>query len=357
MKVLSNSNPDPHGRLGRFATAHRACGWALLLSSLMGLLVASFGCNRSQPYLVSSPSGFLSAGAGSGASPTVPAATAAGSTPGAAAAGSASLGPNAYAAQMAELERRAKLLDENNRQLHTQLAQSQQQMQLYKERSDLMQRQLSDMSGQLQQAKIASSRTAPPSTSSASPSTSLASPSTSLASPSTSSATPSTLSKSPPTDSTRRSGARLTANTSGGVTPDGLKSLGYEVEVKNGVVRLRIPSDQLFQSGSAQPTTSAAGILDRVAEVIKTDYPKQRIAIEGHTDNAPLYGGTYSTSHQLASAQTNAVFEHLTKRNQIPQAQLFTLAHGSNYPLMDNQTPAGRASNRRIEFVIYTETY
>ena len=357
MKVLSNSNPDPHGRLGRFATAHCACGWVLLLSSLMGLLVASFGCNRSQPYLVSSPSGFLSAGAGSGASPTVPAATAAGSTPGAAAAGSASLGPNAYAAQMAELERRAKLLDENNRQLHTQLAQSQQQMQLYKERSDLMQRQLSDMSGQLQQAKIASSRTAPPSTSSASPSTSLASPSTSLASPSTSSATPSTLSKSPPTDSTRRSGARLTANTSGGVTPDGLKSLGYEVEVKNGVVRLRIPSDQLFQSGSAQPTTSAAGILDRVAEVIKTDYPKQRIAIEGHTDNAPLYGGTYSTSHQLASAQTNAVFEHLTKRNQIPQAQLFTLAHGSNYPLMDNQTPAGRASNRRIEFVIYTETY
>ena len=343
MKVLSNSNPDPHGRLGRFATARRACGWALLLSSLMGLLVASFGCNRSQPYLVSSPSGFLSAGAGSGASPTVPAATAAGSTPGAAAAGSASLGPNAYAAQMAELERRAKLLDENNRQLHTQLAQSQQQMQLYKERSDLMQRQLSDMSGQLQQAKLASSRTAPPSTSSASPSTS--------------SATPSTLSKSTPTDSTRRSGARLTANTSGGVTPDGLKSLGYEVEVKNGVVRLRIPSDQLFQSGSAQPTTSAAGILDRVAEVIKTDYPKQRIAIEGHTDNAPLYGGTYSTSHQLASAQTNAVFEHLTKRNQIPQAQLFTLAHGSNYPLMDNQTPAGRASNRRIEFVIYTETY
>lgn len=340
MKVLSNPNPDSHGRLGRFATVPRGRGWALLLSSMMGLLLASFGCNRSQPYLVSSPSGFLSAGAGSGASPTVPSANATGSVPGAAASGTASLGPNAYAAQMAELERRAKLLDENNRQLHTQLAQSQQQMQLYKERSDLMQRQLSDMSGQRQQAKIASSGNTPPS-----------------ANPSAPSSTSSTLSKSPPTDSTRRSGARLTANTSGGVTPDGLKSLGYEVEVKNGVVRLRIPSDQLFQSGSAQPTPSAAGILDRVAEVIKKDYPKQRIAIEGHTDNAPLYGGTYSTSHQLASAQTNAVFEHLTKRNQIPQAQLFTLAHGSNYPLMDNQTPAGRASNRRIEFVIYTETY
>lgn len=332
MNVLSNANPVSCVRLDRFATVPRSSGWALLLLLFVGFLIVSAGCNRSQPYLVASPSGFLGAGSSSGASPTVPAANA----PGTAASGTAALGPNAYAAQMAELERRAKLLDENNRQLHTQLAQSQQQMQLYKERSDLMQRQLSDMSGQLQQAKIASSRPMPPTSSSAAPSP---------------------LSKSTATDSTRRSGARLTANTSGGVTPDGLKSLGYEVEVKNGVVRLRIPSDQLFQSGSAQPTTSAAGILDRVAEVIRTDYPKQRIAIEGHTDNAPLYGGTYSTSHQLASAQTNAVFEHLTKRNQIPQAQLFTLAHGSNYPLMDNQTPAGRASNRRIEFVIYTETY
>ena len=329
MKCLSRANPNSLERCDRFATSPRASGLAFLL---LGLVVVTVGCNRSQPYLVASPSGFLGAGSGGGSSPTVPAALPSGATP----AGPASLGPNAYAAQMAEVERRAKLLDENNRQLHTQLAQSQQQLQLYKERSDLMQRQLSDMSGQLQQAKIASSRPAAPSTSS----------------------TPSsTLAKSPGSDSTRRSGARLTANTSGGVTPDGLKSLGYEVEVKNGVARLRIPSDQLFQSGSAQPTTSAAGILDRIAEVIRTDYPKQRIAIEGHTDNAPLYGGAFSTSHQLASAQTNAVFEHLTKRNQIPQAQLFTLAHGSNYPLMDNQTPSGRASNRRIEFVIYTETY
>jgi chemotaxis protein MotB len=50
----------------------------------------------------------------------------------------------------AEFESRIRALDAANQQLTTQLAQSQQQLQLYKDRSDLMQRQLADVSGQLQ---------------------------------------------------------------------------------------------------------------------------------------------------------------------------------------------------------------
>ena len=136
-----------------------------------------------------------------------------------------------------------------------------------------------------------------------------------------------------------------------------LRDLGYSVEDDGGVIRLRLPSDQLFQQGTAQLSASASSILDRVAESLKRNYPRQRIAIEGHTDNAPLYGGTYSTSHQLAAAQSNAVLEHFTRRNQMPSAQLFTLAHGDNYPVGDNQSPASRATNRRVEFVVYPETF
>ena len=94
------------------------------------LLVAMFavsGCNRSNPYLTSSPSGFLIPSAAPGlANPQFP-------------------------VQLAERERQIKLSDENNRQLTTQLAQSQQQTQLHKERADLLQRQLQDTSNQLQQ--------------------------------------------------------------------------------------------------------------------------------------------------------------------------------------------------------------
>jgi len=273
------------------------------------LLLTFFGCSRSNPYLTASPSGFLIPNtAPSLTSPQLP-------------------------AQLAELERRAKLLDDNNRQLTTQLAQSQQQMQLFKERSDLMQRQLQDVNNQLQQSRMASVQSIQQMRG---------------------------LADRVQVDQSlqeRRGGAKLTANTSSKIVSEPLRDLGYAVENEGSVVRLRVPADQLFQPGTSQVTPSASGILDRVAEVFKRNYPRQRIAIEGHTDNSPLYGGTFSTSHQLAAAQSNAVLEHLTRRNQLPVSQLFTLNHGDNYPIADNQSPANRANNRRIEFVIYPETF
>lgn len=273
------------------------------------LLFSVVGCSRSNPYLTASPSGFLVPNAApSLTSPQLP-------------------------AQLAELERRAKLLDENNRQLTTQLAQSQQQTQLLKERADLVQRQLQDVSNQFQQSRMASVQASQQMRG---------------------------LADRVQVDQTlqeRRGGAKLTANTSGKIVSEPLRDLGYAVENEGNVVRLRVPADQLFQPGTSQLTPSASGILDRIAESFKRNYARQRIAIEGHTDNSPLYGGTYSTSHQLAAAQSNAVLEHLTRRNQLPVSQLFTLNHGDNYPIADNQSPANRANNRRIEFVIYPETF
>jgi chemotaxis protein MotB len=258
--------------------------------------------------LTATPSGFLAPNVNPGAAPEV-------------------------TAQIAELERRAKLLDDNNRQLTTQLAQSQQQMQLFRERADLMQRQVQDVGNQLQQSRLANAQS----------SQQLRGLSDQV--------------QSAQSTQTRRGGAKLTANTSNRLVGEPLRELGYSVEYEGSVIRLRVPSDQLFQPGTAQLTPSAAGILDRIADSLRRSYPKQRIAIEGHTDNSPLYGGTFATNHQLAAAQSNAVLDHFTKRNQMPSSQLFTLAHGENYPIGDNQSPTSRASNRRIEFVIYSESF
>ena len=245
-----------------------------------------------------------------------------------------------FPAQLAELERRVKLFDDNNRQLTTQLAQSQQQtqliqqqLQLANERSNLLQRQMQEVSNQSQQARMAANQ----STQQFRGLADRVQVEQSL--------------------QERRGGAKLTANTSSKIGSEPLRDLGYVVENEGSVIRLRVPADQLFQPGTAQLTPSASGILDRISEAFKRSYGRQRIAIEGHTDNSPLYGGTFSTNHQLAAAQSNAVLEHLTRRNQLPISQLFTLNHGDNYPIADNQSPASRATNRRIEFVIYSETF
>ncbi len=284
-----------------------SCTFLLALIPLFPF--AAIGCNRSSPYLTASPSGFFNPNpAPNMANPQIP-------------------------AQLAEYERRIKLFDENNRQLTSQNAQLQQQTQLFKEQSELTKRQLMDVSNQLQQSRVAAVQT------------------------NQQFRGLEERAKAEQSYPERRGGAKLTANTSSKIGSESLRDLGYPVENDGSVLRLRVPADQLFQPGTAQLTPSASGILDRISETFKRNYARQRIAIEGHTDNSPLYGGTFSTNHQLAAAQSNTVLEHFTRRNQMPGGQLFTLNHGDNYPIADNQSPTSRASNRRIEFVIYPETF
>ena len=281
-----------------------------------------------------------------------------------------------YAAQISELERRAKLLDENNRQLHSQLAQSQQQVQTYRERSDLMQQQLGDMSAQLQQARIAAARPAPSSSpiggSPALPGvSSLATSSPALASP------PTVPSKNPlqnPSQNpSQRSGARLTANTSrppgsggtgsaGGTGSTGglggassiepLRSLGYPVETNGTSLRVRIPADQLFQPGSSQWTASAGSLLERVSNALRTASPNAQLLIDSYTDNSTTALATAGSAEQLTSQQADSVMRYFVSRGGWNSSGVTIRSNGSEGPLMDNQSPSGRAANRRIEFIL-----
>ena len=283
-----------------------------------------------------------------------------------------------YAAQISELERRAKLLDENNRQLHSQLAQSQQQVQTYRERSDLMQQQLGDMSAQLQQARIAAARPAPSSSPIAGPPalpgvSSLATSSPALASPALPSP-PAVPSKSPlqnPSQNpSQRSGARLTANTSrppstgstgssvslrglgGASSIEPLRSLGYPVETNGTSLRVRIPADQLFQPGSSQWTASAGSLLERVSNALRTASPNAQLLIDSYTDNSTTALATAGSAEQLTSQQADSVMRYFVSRGGWNSSGVTIRSNGSEGPLMDNQSPSGRAANRRIEFIL-----
>lgn len=278
-----------------------------------------------------------------------------------------------YAAQISELERRAKLLDENNRQLHSQLAQSQQQVQTYRERSDLMQQQLGDMSAQLQQARIAAARPAPSSSPIAGPPalpgvSSLAASSPALPSPF--SVPPKSSLQNPSQNPSQRSGARLTANTSGPPGSGGtgsmgssvgsggassiepLRSLGYPVETNGTSLRVRIPADQLFQPGSSQWTASAGSLLERVSNALRTASPNAQLLIDSYTDNSTSALSVAGSAEQLTSQQADAVMRYFVSRGGWNSSGVTIRSNGSEGPLMDNQSPSGRAANRRIEFIL-----
>ncbi len=229
-------------------------------------------------------------------------------------------------AQLAELTRRVQLLDDNNRQLHTQLAQSEQQSQVYRDELKLIREQLAATTKQFEASKLAASD-AENKVRGMRASTQL------------------------------RGSATISPNTNLGQLASRLNLRGVPVRQTGDVIRITIPADQLFQPGSAQLLPQASLTLDPIAAQLRSIFPRQKIGIEGYTDNSPLFGGQTSTSHQLASAQAAVVLDMLTRRAGMPPNQLFTVAQGASNPVQSNTTAAGRAANRRIELVIYPETF
>ncbi|TWT82161.1 Motility protein B [Planctomycetes bacterium CA13] len=237
-----------------------------------------------------------------------------------------SVAVNPADAQVAELNRRVQLLDDNNRQLHTQLAQSEQQSQVYRDELNLVRSQLSDTTQRLESTAIAA-KEAEKRVRGFQASTQV------------------------------RAGATIQANTNLIQSANQLNLGGIPVEKNGDVIRIVIPADQLFQPGTTQLLPQAATVLDPIAGQLRHLFPRQRIGIEGYTDDAPLYGGQVATSHQLAAGQSASVLEFLTRRAGMPTQQLFTVAQGANNPRQPNTTAPGRAANRRIELVIYPETF
>lgn len=231
-----------------------------------------------------------------------------------------------YAAQLTELQRRVQLLDDNNRQLHTQVAQAEQQTQQYRNEMDVVRQQLAATARDLETARLA------------------ANDAQSQLSSVQSSVRPKT-------------GATLAANTTLKRIAEGANLGNLPLEYEGDVIRIRIPADQIFQPGTAQLLPAASTLLDPLGQAIPQAFSKQRIGIEGYTDDRPTYGGMFASPHQLTAAQSMAAFDYLIKRGGLPSQQFFTLAQGANYPRTSNETAAGRAANRRLEIVIYPETF
>jgi outer membrane protein OmpA-like peptidoglycan-associated protein len=57
----------------------------------------------------------------------------------------------------------------------------------------------------------------------------------------------------------------------------------------------------------------------------------------------------------LSAAQALAAYNLIVQKGIVAANQLFIIGHGANHPVVSNASEAGKARNRRLEFVIYPE--
>ncbi|MEM8772920.1 MAG: OmpA family protein [Pseudomonadota bacterium] len=101
-----------------------------------------------------------------------------------------------------------------------------------------------------------------------------------------------------------------------------------------------------FASAQTDPDGSSRQSLDRLAAIISA-CEKARITITGHTDST----GGFRRNDALSLYRADSVAAYL-QASGVNRAQLATRGAGEREPLTSNETPAGRARNRRIEFTV-----
>ncbi|HAH31484.1 MAG TPA: hypothetical protein DCL44_04115 [Elusimicrobia bacterium] len=130
----------------------------------------------------------------------------------------------------------------------------------------------------------------------------------------------------------------------------GLKDMA-EVQMTDKVIRINIAAPILFSSGRAKLEPNALQVLDVMGKLLEK-LKQNDILIEGHTDNVPVKSGDYTTNWALSAARANSVVDYLADNFGIPQEKLVSAAYGEYRPVAPNNTPGGRAKNRRIEIVV-----
>lgn len=99
-----------------------------------------------------------------------------------------------------------------------------------------------------------------------------------------------------------------------------------------------------FASAKLKPASTPA--LEEIAQAL-TANPDWNLTIEGHTDN--VGGATYNLD--LSNRRAAAVQEVLVTQYRISAQRLSTVGYGFTRPKASNDTPEGRALNRRGELV------
>ena len=106
--------------------------------------------------------------------------------------------------------------------------------------------------------------------------------------------------------------------------------------------------DLQFVANSAELLPDEKNRLNQIADLLKK-VPKNQILIEGHTARV----GDQSDEMQLSLDRAHTIVSEMGRRG-VNTGNLITKGSGGTKPVADNDTPEGRARNRRVEITILT---
>ncbi|QJE00913.1 flagellar motor protein MotD [Massilia forsythiae] len=114
-------------------------------------------------------------------------------------------------------------------------------------------------------------------------------------------------------------------------------------------VTVEINASVLFDEGAAVLAGNARETLGAVAQLLRDD--PHAIEVEGHTDDTPIRNPLFPSNWELSAVRASSVVR-LFIENGVAERRLAAVGRGANVPAAPNDTPEGRARNRRVAVTI-----
>lgn len=119
-----------------------------------------------------------------------------------------------------------------------------------------------------------------------------------------------------------------------------LQSLGVVIDVNEML---------LFNSGKAELTGEALPLIDKIATILKDLH--YEIQVNGFTDNVPIHNFQFNSNWDLSATRAISVVKRFVAAG-IDPTLLVGAGFGEYHPIAANNTPEGKAANRRVSIVV-----
>ena len=90
-------------------------------------------------------------------------------------------------------------------------------------------------------------------------------------------------------------------------------------------------------------------MIKRLAAILnKNEY---QVSVEGHSDTVPIQTRQFASNWELSSSRATSALRELV-RDGVSAGRLRAVGYAETRPIESNETPAGRAANRRVELIM-----
>ncbi len=117
-------------------------------------------------------------------------------------------------------------------------------------------------------------------------------------------------------------------------------------------ISIEINASLLFAPAQAVLNKESINVLTAVGKVMASD--THQVQIEGHTDNLPIASTIFPSNWELSTARASSVTRLFVENGVAPQ-RIVVIGYADNRPVDSNDTPEGRARNRRVTVMILAE--